>query len=76
MCWCSFYGHQTCNFRKRNDFTILTEGIFTKVTYLAHKAMCQDDIEENKRRCKGMKNIAKKAVLKAMRKNALETLTE
>ena len=30
----------------------------------AHKAMCQNSTEENKRRCKSMKNKVKKAVSK------------
>ena len=33
----------------------------------AHKAMCQDNTEENKRRYKSMTNKAKKAVSKAIR---------
>ena len=32
----------------------------------AHKAMCQNNTEESKRRYKNMKNEAKKAVSKAM----------
>ena len=40
----------------------------------AHKAMCRNSSEGNKRRYKGMKNKAKKAVLKEMRKKAEETL--
>ena len=39
----------------------------------AHKAICQDNIKENKRRYKSMKN---KAISKAMRENAVEVLTE
>ena len=33
----------------------------------AHKAMCENSTEENKRRYKSMKNKAKKAVSKVMR---------
>ena len=33
----------------------------------AHKAVCQNSSEENKRRCESMKNKAEKAVSKAMR---------
>ena len=39
----------------------------------AHKAMCQNSTEENKRRCKSMKN---KAVSKAIREKAEEELKE
>ena len=42
----------------------------------AHKSMCQNRTEENKRRYKSMKNKAKKAVSKAMREKAEEVLTE
>ena len=42
----------------------------------AHKAMCQNSTEENKRRHKSLKNKAKKAVSKAMREKAEEALTE
>ena len=42
----------------------------------AHKAMSQNETEENKRRHKGMKNEAKKAVSKEMRQKAEEALTE
>ena len=42
----------------------------------AHKAMCHNNTEENKRRHKSMKNKAKKAVPKAMREKAEEALTE
>ena len=42
----------------------------------AHKAMCQNSIEENKRRYKSMKNKAKKAVSKTFREKAEEALTE
>ena len=42
----------------------------------AHKAMCQDNTEGNKRRYKSMKNKARKAVSKAMREKAEEALTE
>ena len=38
-------------------------------------AMCQNSTEENKRRCKNMKNNTKKIVSKAMRKKAEEELT-
>ena len=41
----------------------------------AHKAMCENRTEENKR-YKSMKNKAKKAVFKAMREKAEEVLTE
>ena len=41
----------------------------------AHKAMCKNSTEEN-RRHKIMKEKAKKAVLKAMREKAEEALTE
>ena len=41
----------------------------------AHKAMCQNSSEENKRRYKSMKNKAKKAVFKAVREKADEALT-
>ena len=36
----------------------------------AHKVMCQNSTEENKRRYKSMKNKANKAVSKAMREKA------
>ena len=42
----------------------------------AHKALCQNSTEENKRRYKSMKYKANKAVSKAMRKKAEEVLTE
>ena len=42
----------------------------------AHKVMCQNSTEENKRRYKGMKTKAKKVISKAMRENAEEVLTE
>ena len=42
----------------------------------AHKAMCRNSTEKNKRRHKCMKNKAKKAVSKAMREKAEELLTE
>ena len=42
----------------------------------AHKAICQDNTEENKRRYKGMKNKTNKAVSEAMREKAEKTLTE
>ena len=42
----------------------------------AHKAMCQNSTEENKRWYGSMKNKAKKAVSKAMREKAEEALTE
>ena len=42
----------------------------------AHKAMCQDNTEENKRMYKSIKNKAKKAVLIAMRNKAENVLTE
>ena len=38
----------------------------------AHKAMCQNSTEENKRRNKSMKNRAKNAVTKAMKERAEE----
>ena len=41
----------------------------------AHRAMCLKSTEENKRRYKGMKHNAKKAVSKAMREKAEEVLT-
>ena len=42
----------------------------------AHKTMCWNSAEENKRRCKSMKNRAKKAVSKAMREKVEDTLIE
>ena len=42
----------------------------------AHKAMCQDNTQKNKRRYEGMKNEAKKAVSKATREKAVEVLAE
>ena len=42
----------------------------------AHEAMCQNSTEENNRRYKSMKNKSKKAVSKATRDNAGETLIE
>ena len=42
----------------------------------AHKAMCQNNIEENENRHKSMKNKAKKAVSKAMGEKADEAHTE
>ena len=42
----------------------------------AHKAMCQNSTEENKRRYESMKNKAKIAVSKATREKAEEALTE
>ena len=42
----------------------------------AHKAMCQNSTEENKRRYKSMKNKTKKAVSQAMREKAEEVLSE
>ena len=42
----------------------------------AHKAMCQNSTEENKRRYKSMKIKAKKAVSKAIREEAEEAHTE
>ena len=41
----------------------------------AHKAMCQDNTDKNKRH-KSMKNKAKKAVSKAMKEKAEEALIE
>ena len=41
-----------------------------------HKAMCQSSTEENKRRYESIKNNVDKAVSKAMREKAEETLTE
>ena len=41
----------------------------------AHKAMCQNSTEENKRRYKSMKNKTQIAVSKAMREKAEEMLT-
>ena len=41
----------------------------------AHKAMCRNRADENKR-YKSMKNKVKKAVSKAMREKAKEVLTE
>ena len=41
-----------------------------------HKAMCQNNAEENKRRYKSMKNKAKITVSKAMREKAEDTFTE
>ena len=42
----------------------------------AHKAMCQNNTEENKRRYESRKIKAEKAVSKAMREKAEEVLTE
>ena len=42
----------------------------------AHKVMCMNSIEENKKRYKIIKNKAKKTVSKAMREKAKELLTE
>ena len=42
----------------------------------AHKVICRINTEENKRIYKSIKDKAKKAVSKAMRKKAEETLTE
>ena len=42
----------------------------------AHKAMCQNRTEENKRMYKSMKNKANKAVSKAMRGKAEEAFTD
>ena len=42
----------------------------------AHKTMCLNSTEENKRMCKSMKNEVKKAHSKAMREKAEEALTE
>ena len=42
----------------------------------AYKAMCQNSTEQNNRRCKSMKNKAKKAVSKAMREKTEKALTE
>ena len=42
----------------------------------AHKAMCQNSAEENKKSYDSMKNRAKKAVLKAMSEKSEEVLTE
>ena len=42
----------------------------------AHKVMCQNSTEENKRRYKSMKNKENKAVSKAMREKVEEALTE
>ena len=42
----------------------------------AHKAMCLNRTEENKRRHKSMKNKAKETVAKAMREKVEEALTE
>ena len=42
----------------------------------AHKAMCQNSTEENKRRYKTMKRKAKKAASKTLREKAEEALTE
>ena len=42
----------------------------------AHKAMCQNNTVENKRRYKSLKNKARKAVSKEMREKAKEVLTE
>ena len=41
----------------------------------AHKTMCENSTEENKRRNKSMKNKANKAVSKAMREKDKEALT-
>ena len=42
----------------------------------AHKAMCQNSTEENKRRYKSLKNKAKKAVSKAMTEKTEKVLSE
>ena len=42
----------------------------------AHKTICQNSAEENKRRYKSMKNKVNKAVSKAMREKAEEAHTE
>ena len=42
----------------------------------AHKAMCQNSTEENKRRYKSIKNKSKKTVSKVMREEAEEALAE
>ena len=42
----------------------------------AHKTMCENSTEENKRRYESMKNKADKAVSIAMREKAEEALTE
>ena len=42
----------------------------------AHKAMCQNSTEENKRRYERMRSKTKKAVSIAMREKAEEELTE
>ena len=42
----------------------------------AHKVMCQNCTEENKRRCRSMKNKAKNTASKAMREKAEEALNE
>ena len=42
----------------------------------AHKTMCWNSAEENKRRYEGMKNKAKKAVSKAMIEKVEDTLIE
>ena len=42
----------------------------------AHKAMCRNCTEENKRRCERIKNRANKAVSEAMRQKAEEAFTE
>ena len=42
----------------------------------AHKAMCQNNTEENMRRYKSMTNKAKKAVSKTMREKMEEELNE
>ena len=42
----------------------------------AHKTMCQNNTEENKRRYKFMNNKSKKAVSKVMREEAEEALAE
>ena len=42
----------------------------------AHKAMCQNSTEKNKKRYKSMKSKANKAVSKAMRETSEEVITE
>ena len=42
----------------------------------AHRAMCQNNAVEKKRRDRSMKNKAKKAVSRAIREKAEEVLTE
>ena len=64
--------------RSKGDTWLLNEDMKDAVSRKkdAHKALCQNSTDENKRRYKGMNNNAKKAVSKAMREKAEEALSE